>query len=77
MITDDDEDTGEAIWNIPIAVDNSGYIPVVTSFPEVLPPKLFPIGENVVTYSAEDLSKNRAECNFTVTVIGKFILCIH
>ena len=42
--------------------------------PVYSPPQLFPIGEETITYIATDRSGNQANCSFTVTVIGEFIL---
>jgi hypothetical protein len=66
-----DSDTTEVTWAVPVAVDNSGFIPVLTSDPAVVPPARFPIGVTAVTYRAEDLSENVAKCKFYVTVNGQ------
>lgn len=66
-----DNDTTEVTWGVPVAVDNSGFIPVLTSDPAVVPPVRFPIGVTTVTYRAEDLSENVAKCKFYVTVNGQ------
>ncbi|KAK7501166.1 hypothetical protein BaRGS_00007651, partial [Batillaria attramentaria] len=68
---DEDNDTTEVTWPVPVAVDNSGFIPVLTSDPAVVPPERFPIGITIVTYRAEDLSQNVAKCKFYVLVIDE------
>ncbi|KAL8570683.1 hypothetical protein ACOMHN_039118 [Nucella lapillus] len=71
-ITADPENvTTEVTWGVPVAVDNSGFIPVLTSDPAVVPPARFPIGFTVVTYRAEDLSGNVAKCKFYILVDDK------
>lgn len=47
---------------------------VVQVKPVYAPPQLFPIGKETITYIATDRSGNQANCSFTVTVIGEFIL---
>lgn len=74
MAADDDNDTAEVTWTVPVPVDNSGFIPVLTSDPAVVPPAPFPIGITIVTYSAEDLSQNVAKCKFYVLVLGEHVL---
>lgn len=64
-----DNDTTRVTWAVPVAVDNSGFMPVLTSDPAVVPPAQFPIGVTTVTYRAEDLSENVAKCKFLVRVI--------
>ena len=66
-----ENDTTEVKWQVPVAIDNSGFIPVLTSDPAVVPPADFPIGVTMVTYRAEDLSQNVAKCKFAVKVIGE------
>ncbi|KAK7100185.1 sushi, von Willebrand factor type A, EGF and pentraxin domain-containing protein 1-like isoform X2 [Littorina saxatilis] len=63
-----DNETTEVTWAVPVAVDNSGFIPVLTSDPAVVPPAHFPLGLTVVTYRAEDLSENVARCKFFVLI---------
>lgn len=69
-VADTDDHTATIRWQPPFAVDNSGYIPTVTVEPAVLPPARFPIGSMSVKYIAEDLSGNKGDCTFTVTVKG-------
>ncbi|KAL3867863.1 hypothetical protein ACJMK2_040709 [Sinanodonta woodiana] len=68
IVADVDSDTAEVKWEVPLVVDNSGYVPVVTTTPAVVPPAMFPIGSTKVTYIAEDLAKNREQCSFYVHV---------
>ena len=69
--SDPENDTTEVTWAVPVAVDNSGFIPVLTSDPAVVPPAHFPIGITIVTYRAEDLSQNVAKCKFYILVLGE------
>ena len=55
-------------WNEPAATDNSGVPPTLTS--NYQPPERFSQGAHVIMYTAEDQTKNKATCNFTVEVIG-------
>ncbi|XP_013383226.1 sushi, von Willebrand factor type A, EGF and pentraxin domain-containing protein 1 [Lingula anatina] len=68
VVADDHENTAEVTWEVPVAIDNSGYVPTVTVVPAVVPPRKFQIGRTKVTYHAEDLNKNRAKCSFVITV---------
>ena len=70
MIADDGEGTAEVTWDIPVAVDNSGFIPTVTVIPAVVPPTRIPIGPTEISYSAEDTFSNTASCTFNVIVQG-------
>ncbi|XP_061107701.1 sushi, von Willebrand factor type A, EGF and pentraxin domain-containing protein 1 isoform X3 [Conger conger] len=56
-------------WDAPRARDNSGQEVVVQMTPIFIPPQMFPIGEERITYTATDRSGNRANCSFTVRVI--------
>ena len=58
-------------WELPLAVDNSGYLPQVKVIPSVIPPTLMPIGDNVVMYIAQDAATNKANCSFIVSVVGR------
>ena len=66
-----DNDTTLVDWSVPVAVDNSGFIPNLSSDPALVPPARFPMGLTIVTYRAEDLSNNVAFCKFYVMVTGK------
>ncbi|XP_044165691.1 low-density lipoprotein receptor-related protein 4-like isoform X3 [Acropora millepora] len=54
-------------WTNPVATDNSGLTPKVTS--NFQSPQTFSQGNHVITYTAEDKSGNKATCTFTVKVI--------
>ncbi|XP_046472081.1 sushi, von Willebrand factor type A, EGF and pentraxin domain-containing protein 1 isoform X1 [Neodiprion pinetum] len=58
-------------WTKPLAIDNAKAAPMVWTEPAVEAPWKFGIGTHVVTYIAQDASKNRAECKFSATVIDK------
>ncbi|XP_061166124.1 sushi, von Willebrand factor type A, EGF and pentraxin domain-containing protein 1-like [Saccostrea echinata] len=68
QIAPDDDNTVEIMWQPPLALDNSGLIPILTVVPAVEPPKRFPIGVTYVKYIAEDLSGNREKCRFSVVI---------
>lgn len=55
-------------WTNPVATDNSGLTPKVTS--NFQSPQNFSQGDHVITYTAVDQSGNKAICTFTVKVIG-------
>ena len=55
-------------WTNPVATDNSGLTPKVTS--NFQSPQTFSQGNHVITYTAEDKSGNKATCRLTVKVIG-------
>ncbi|XP_069487009.1 sushi, von Willebrand factor type A, EGF and pentraxin domain-containing protein 1 isoform X2 [Ambystoma mexicanum] len=55
-------------WEAPIAKDNSAEEVSVQVRPAFLAPHLFPIGEEIITYTATDKSGNQASCTFKVTV---------
>jgi hypothetical protein len=52
-------------WIAPTATDNCGTPSVTTTH---APNFCFPVGTTTVTYTATDLSNNKATCSFTVTV---------
>ncbi|KAL9960422.1 hypothetical protein ACROYT_G033877 [Oculina patagonica] len=54
-------------WTEPVATDNSGVPPSVTS--NYHPPQILGQGSHVITYIAIDQSGNQANCSFTVEVI--------
>lgn len=55
-----------------MARDNSGYPPLITSFPkDTISPYEFPIGKTRIIYTATDRSGNSQSCVFTVTIVGK------
>ena len=53
-------------------MDNSGYVPILSSIPAVMPPSSFLLGTTKVTYIAEDLNQNKADCQFYVNVKGAY-----
>ena len=55
-------------WTEPVAIDNSGVTPAVTS--NCQSPQRFSQGTHVITYTAVDQSGNKATCSFTVKVLG-------
>ncbi|XP_012938062.1 sushi, von Willebrand factor type A, EGF and pentraxin domain-containing protein 1 [Aplysia californica] len=71
VIADHEKETTEVAWTAPVPVDNSGFRPVLTSEPAVTPGSRFPIGTTYITYKAEDLSENVAECQFYIRVVDK------
>lgn len=58
-------------WNEPVATDNSGFPPVVSS--NYKPLQRLNQGSHVIIYNAVDQSENRASCIFIVTVQGWYI----
>ena len=56
-------------WTEPVATDNSGVSPAVTS--NYQPPQELSQGIHVIIYTAVDQSGNTAICDFTVKVAGK------
>lgn len=59
-----------ANWSEAVASDNDGSTPVIWSIPFVTPPWKIEIGKHIVKYTAEDSSKNKAECYLNVEVFG-------
>ncbi|XP_068714407.1 uncharacterized protein [Montipora foliosa] len=53
-------------WTDPVAIDNSGVVPTVTS--NYQSPQRFSQGVHVIKYRAEDQSGNEARCSFEVSV---------
>ena len=58
-------------WDVPIATDNSGEIPTVTSLERQLPLMLGP-GLVAMRYVATDTAGNSDYCIFTITVSGEW-----
>uniref|UniRef100_A0AAY4CTR2 Sushi, von Willebrand factor type A, EGF and pentraxin domain-containing protein 1 n=1 Tax=Denticeps clupeoides TaxID=299321 RepID=A0AAY4CTR2_9TELE len=56
-------------WKTPTAHDNSGEEVTVQVTPILNLPQLFPIGVEMITYSAVDRTGNKANCSFSVTVM--------
>ncbi|XP_020626038.1 sushi repeat-containing protein SRPX2-like [Orbicella faveolata] len=59
--------SAQVSWSEPVATDNSGVPPTVTSNHQ--PPQRFSQGTHVVMYTAEDQSANKASCSFTIEVM--------
>ena len=57
-------------WTEPTATDNSGMTPRVIRTHQ--PGTSFPVGTTTVTYMFMDMTGNRAQCSFGVT-IGKSV----
>ena len=55
-------------WTEPVATDNSGLSPKVTT--NYHSPQRFGKGAHVIVYTAMDQSGNKATCTFTVVVTG-------
>ena len=55
-------------WTEPVATDNSGLSPKVTT--NYHSPQRFGEGAHVIVYNAMDQSGNKATCTFTVVVTG-------
>ena len=55
-------------WTDPVAIDNSGVAPTVTS--NYQSPQRFNQGVHVIKYRAMDQSGNEARCSFQVSVTG-------
>nr|XP_042895666.1 sushi, von Willebrand factor type A, EGF and pentraxin domain-containing protein 1 isoform X2 [Parasteatoda tepidariorum] len=70
IVVDADESDASALveWPNPLTYDNSEEPVTVTVIPAIVSPRRFDIGVAAVLYSAEDRARNRARCNFTVTV---------
>ena len=66
-----DKFTALVNWTEPVATDNSGVAPTVTS--NYQSPQRFSQGTHVITYTAVDQSGNKATCTFTVYVTGNKI----
>ncbi|XP_030635356.1 LOW QUALITY PROTEIN: sushi, von Willebrand factor type A, EGF and pentraxin domain-containing protein 1 [Chanos chanos] len=71
VVTETDKRQGSAniTLNAPSLRDNSGEEVVVQVTPILSPAQPFPIGQELITYTATDRAGNKASCSFTVTVI--------
>ena len=69
--TDINENTASVTWQAAVGIDNSGFMPHIDVIPALVPPAALPIGSTTITYIAEDISKNKAKCSFTITVKGR------
>ena len=61
-------ETATAIWVEPSASDNSNNVTLTPSRSG----DAFPVGQNTVTYAAQDPSGNTATCTFVISVMGKW-----
>ncbi|GIY75028.1 sushi, von Willebrand factor type A, EGF and pentraxin domain-containing protein 1, partial [Caerostris extrusa] len=70
IVLDADESDASAMveWPTPHTYDNSGEPVILTVIPAIVSPRRFDIGIAIIHYAAEDRARNRARCNFTVTV---------
>lgn len=69
-VAEPDDNTAKVMWYLPSMRDNSGELPTLTVIPAMIPPVMLPISRTLITYVAEDMTGNKANCTFTVTVIG-------
>ena len=63
-----DKFTALVNWTEPVAFDNSGVAPTMTS--NYQSPKRFSQGVHVINYTAVDQAGNKARCTFQVNVTG-------
>jgi len=61
------EFSAQVNWNEPVATDNIGATPSLSS--NYKPPQRFSQGTHIIVYTAVDQSGNKATCNFTIDVI--------
>jgi len=59
-------------WTVPVATDNSGTLPKVTSN-SMDPPRRMAEGTHVVIYTATDIPGNKKLCSITIKVVGKWV----
>lgn len=67
-------DSATVFWVVPRPFGNWRWreLSLYTLYPRgITPPHSFSIGQNTITYFAEDREKRKAYCFFTVTVKGK------
>ncbi|XP_035375850.1 sushi, von Willebrand factor type A, EGF and pentraxin domain-containing protein 1 isoform X3 [Electrophorus electricus] len=69
METDKHQGSSNITLGAPILGDNSGEEVSVQVMPVLNPTQPFPIGTELITYTATDHAGNQANCSFTVTVI--------
>ncbi|KAL7822674.1 hypothetical protein AOLI_G00331130, partial [Acnodon oligacanthus] len=67
--TDEHQGSSNVTLSAPAVGDNSGDQVVVHVTPILSPAQPFPIGTELITYTATDRAGNKANCSFTVTVI--------
>ncbi|KAK3545348.1 hypothetical protein QTP70_004069 [Hemibagrus guttatus] len=68
-LTNKRQGSSNVTLSAPVLRDNSGNEVVVQVTPILSPAQPFPIGTEVITYTATDPAGNKANCSFTVTVI--------
>ncbi|XP_072168935.1 hyalin-like [Diadema setosum] len=62
-----EQNTVQVFWTAPMASDNSGNAPTITS--NFAPGDSFGLGEWLVVYTVTDEAGNSVQCTFTITVI--------
>ncbi|TRY57481.1 hypothetical protein DNTS_014228 [Danionella cerebrum] len=67
--TDEHQRSANVSLSAPFLRDNSGDEVVVQVTPVLNPMQPFPIGVELITYTAADRAGNKANCSFTVTVV--------
>ncbi|GFR11206.1 sushi, von Willebrand factor type A, EGF and pentraxin domain-containing protein 1 [Trichonephila clavata] len=69
VVDADDHDASALVeWPTPHTYDNSEEPVILTVIPAIVSPRRFDIGIAFILYAAEDRARNKARCNFTVTV---------
>ena len=63
------QSTSVALWQHPLATDNSGKKPNITCDPQSR--SNFPIGETLVMCEAVDSSGNNNTCSFQINIEGE------
>ncbi|XP_030856266.1 hyalin [Strongylocentrotus purpuratus] len=66
LTTELGSETATAIWAEPTASDNSNSMTLTPSRSG----DVFPVGQNIVTYAAQDPSGNTATCTFVISVMA-------
>ena len=67
------EDGRNVTWNMPTVVDNTGEESAIMVIPAIKSPWRIRIGSVTLRYVATDSAGNKAQCNFEITVVGKFV----
>ena len=68
----EDEEYARITWFLPSMKDNSGELPTLSVIPIMEPPVYLPVAQTHITYIAEDMAGNKANCTFTVHVRGLY-----
>ncbi|KTF77456.1 hypothetical protein cypCar_00003159 [Cyprinus carpio] len=71
--TDVHQRSANVSLSAPMLGDNSGDEVVVQLTPVLNPLQPFPVGTEFITYTATDRTGNKANCSFTVTVVGAYL----